>query len=126
MTVRESDILDLIDRLVAACAPEKVVLFGSHAYGAPRPDSDVDLLVVMPFDGKSRDKALKLWSLLRPRVPVDLLVRRPEDVARRYEQWDPLIREALDKGKVLYERHGAGVAGQVGGRLARRPARAGG
>ena len=36
---------------------------------------------------------------------VDLLARRPEDTARRYEEGDPLIREALDRGKVLYERH---------------------
>ena len=40
---------------------------------------------------------------------VDVLVRRPEDVARQYAEWDPLVREALDRGKVLYERDGAPV-----------------
>jgi hypothetical protein len=48
-------------------------------------------------------KSLEILNWLNPDFPVDLLVRCPEDAARRYELGDPLIRDALDKGKVLYE-----------------------
>ena len=120
--IGEQQILDLAEQIARQFQPEQIILFGSYAYGTPREDSDVDLLVVMPFEGKSRTKSLEVWKAVRPRMSVDLVVRRPEDVARRYEQWDPMIREALDKGRVLYERDGAGVAGEGGRRLARRPA----
>ena len=92
--------------------PDRIILFGSHAYGTPTANSDVDLLVIMPFEGKSRDKCLEIWARARPPFAVDILVRRPEDTQRRYREWDPLIREAIDHGKVLYERHGARVGRQ--------------
>jgi len=120
--IHEQHILDLAERIAQAFSTEKIILFGSYAYGAPTDDSDVDLLIVMPFEGKSRAQSLCVWKAVRPRFSVDLIVRTPKEVARRYEQWDPLIREALDKGRVLYERDRAGVAGEVGRRLARRPA----
>jgi len=120
--IADQQILDLADAIAQAFSPEQIILFGSYAYGSPNEDSDVDLLVVMPFEGKSRDKSLAIWKAVRPRISVDLIVRQPADVARRYEQWDPLIREALDKGRVLYERDRARVAGESGRRLARRSA----
>jgi predicted nucleotidyltransferase len=92
--------------------PDRIILFGSHAYGTPTEHSDVDLLVIMPFEGKSRHKRLEIWGRARPEFPVDILVRRPEDTWRRYREWDPLIREALDHGKVLYERDSARVGRQ--------------
>ena len=84
--------------------PDRIILFGSHAYGTPTEHSDVDLLVIMPFEGKSRHKRLEIWGRARPPFAVDILVRRPDDTRRRYREWDPLIREAIDHGKVLYER----------------------
>lgn len=116
---RDDEILDLAGRIAAGFAPKRIVLFGSHAYGVPTEQSDVDLLIIMPFEGSARVQSLKVWAATRPHFPVDLLVRRPGDTARRYTQWEPLIREALDKGKVLYERDGAGVGGQGRGRLPR-------
>lgn len=85
--------------------PDRVVLFGSHAEGTATDDSDVDLLVVLPFDGRGFRKSLEILNRLDVRFPCDLIARRPEDVDRQYEQGDPLIREALDRGRVLYERH---------------------
>jgi predicted nucleotidyltransferase len=96
-----------IHSLVSAIAdryhPQKIILFGSYADGTAGPDSDVDLLVLMQFEGKSFWKSLEILNWLNPDFPLDLLVRCPEDAARRYQMGDPLIREALDKGKVLYE-----------------------
>jgi predicted nucleotidyltransferase len=99
-------IRELVDRIVRHFQPERVVLFGSYAYGQPRPDSDVDLLVVLPFEGKSFRKSLEILNRVNPSFAVDLLARRPDDSARRYAQGDPLIREAFDRGKTLHERHG--------------------
>ncbi len=103
--IDQKKIAELSGRIAREFQPEKIFLFGSHAYGEPRADSDVDLLVVLPFEGKGIRKSLEILNRLNPDFPVDLLARRPEDTARRYEEGDPLIREALDRGKVLYERH---------------------
>ena len=83
--------------------PEKVILFGSRAYGHPRPDSDVDLLVILPFEGSAFAKALEIRNAADPQFGVDLIARRPAEVRERYELGDPLLREALDKGRTLYE-----------------------
>ncbi|MFB3921179.1 MAG: nucleotidyltransferase domain-containing protein [Terriglobia bacterium] len=102
--VNEQSILELSRRIAEAFKPDRIILFGSYAYGNPAPDSDVDLLVVMPFEGKSLRKSLEILNHVSPEFPVDLLARRPDDTTRRYTEGDPLIREALDRGKVLYER----------------------
>ena len=93
----------LAQDIARAYQPERIILFGSHALGSARPDSDVDLLVVLPFEGSGFRKALEVLNRVNPSFPVDLLVRRPDDTERRYREGDPLVREALDRGKVLYE-----------------------
>jgi len=97
---------EFVDRIAREFDPERVILFGSYADGTATEDSDVDLLVVMPFPGKSLTQSVKTLVQADPHFPADLLARRPEDTERRYRQGDPLIRSALDKGKVLYERGG--------------------
>jgi len=82
---------------------ERVVLFGSYARGAVTEDSDVDLLVIVPFEGRSVDKSVEIRMKLRPRFPIDLLVRTPEKVQQRLEMGDGFMREILEEGKVLYE-----------------------
>ena len=101
--VAMNDVLELSRQIAEAYAPEKIILFGSHAYGTPREDSDVDLLVIMPFEGHGFDKATEIIRRVRPSFFTDLIVRRSDDCVRRYREFDPLIREAFDKGKVLHE-----------------------
>jgi predicted nucleotidyltransferase len=98
-------IRQLTQRIVEAFDPERVILFGSYAYARPGPDSDVDLLVILRFEGTGLRKCVEILNAVDPPFAVDLLVRHPADAARRYSEGDPLIREALDKGRVLYERH---------------------
>jgi len=83
--------------------PQRIVLFGSYAYGTPTEDSDVDLLVVMPFDRKQGRKSLEIRQRIPAGFPLDLLVRTPEFVARRLAWGDCFTREILTKGKVMYE-----------------------
>ena len=82
---------------------ERVILFGSYAQGSATEDSDVDLLIVCPFEGRSVDKSVEIRMKLRPKFPVDLLVRTAEKLRQRLEMGDEFVREILEEGKVLYE-----------------------
>ena len=83
--------------------PEKIILFGSHAYGTPTEDSDVDLLIIMPFDRKQGRKSLEIRRRVPASFPLDLIVRTPEFIAQRLAWGDCFTQEILAKGKVLYE-----------------------
>jgi len=98
------DIQKLCEQIVARFNPERIILFGSYAQGEPTNDSDVDLLVIMRFDGKPVRMAIEILKALDYSFPIDLLVRCPEDIERRYQGYDPLIRQAVNHGKVLYAR----------------------
>ena len=89
---------------------EQVILFGSRARGTGTKDSDVDLLVVMRYRGGETQQAVATLSKTDPRFAVDLIVRTPADTARRYRQYDPLIRGAPDNGVVLDAKRGAPIA----------------
>jgi predicted nucleotidyltransferase len=82
---------------------ERVILFGSHAHGTVTEESDVDLLVIGSFEGRSVDRSVQIRMKLRPGFPVDLLVRTPEKVRERIQIGDVFMREILEEGKVLYE-----------------------
>ncbi|MBI3410820.1 MAG: nucleotidyltransferase domain-containing protein [Planctomycetes bacterium] len=88
--------------------PEKIILFGSHAYGRPHTDSDVDLLVIMPARNQ-HDQAVRIrWRLAAP-FPVDLIVRTPKQMAWRLGEGESFTTEIMSKGKVLYEKDDQGV-----------------
>jgi predicted nucleotidyltransferase len=99
-----ADIEQLAGKIAREFHPEKIILFGSHARGTAGPDSDVDLLVVVPFDGNPFWKSVEILNRVNAPFSLDLLARCPDDTARRYTLGDPLIREAIDDGRVLYER----------------------
>ena len=101
ITMRQIE--DVSGRIAAEFEPERILLFGSYAWGAPSPDSDVDLLVILPFEGKAVAKSVEMRLKIKPPFPVDLLVRTPEKVRERLALGDPFIRSILEKGKVLYE-----------------------
>jgi len=92
-------------RLVEEFRPEKVILFGSYAQGTPTEDSDVDLLIIVPFEGKAVSKSVEMRMKLRPAFPVDLIVRTPANVQERLEMGDTFMQQVLEEGTVLYEAH---------------------
>ena len=98
-----SKIRELGRRIGREFQPEKVLLFGSHARGEAGPDSDVDLLVVLPCEGKPVYKAAQIRLSLDHSIPIDVLVRTPEEIAKRLEMGDFFIRDILEEGVVLYE-----------------------
>jgi len=83
--------------------PARIILFGSYAYGKPTPDSDVDLLIVMPCKGRPLDAALDIRLAVDADFPLDLLVRTPAEVRQRLRWGDCFMQEITSKGKVLYE-----------------------
>ncbi len=94
-----------VKRIAETLHPEKIILFGSYAYGTPTPDSDVDLLVVMKKNGPHKERSWAVSRLLIPRpFPVDILVRTPAEIARALKQRNDFIQEVVSRGRLLYER----------------------
>jgi predicted nucleotidyltransferase len=99
--------------------PDKIILFGSYAYGTPHEDSDIDLLVIMPCRNEL-DMGVKIRLALAAPFPMDLIVRKPKEMKWRLEERESFTTEITSKGKVLYEKghHGVGEKGR--GRSPRR------
>jgi len=96
--------------------PERIILFGSYAYGKPHAFSDVDMLVVMAAHNEI-DKAVHILNVLDPPFSVDLIVRTPHNLCWRLEEGDWFLREVVGKGEVLYEKVDGHVGPQSRGRL---------
>jgi predicted nucleotidyltransferase len=96
--------------------PEKIILFGSYAYGTPHADSDVDILVIMPARNEL-DQVFKIRCDVPAQFPMDLIVLKPRNVKWRLEEHDWFLTEIMTKGKVLYEKNDARMDTQGGGRL---------
>ena len=84
--------------------PEKIILFGSCAYGKPTVDSDVDLLVIMEENGRMERPSLEVRRRLKPPFPLDLIVRSPQHIRKRLKMRDYFMRDIITNGTVLYER----------------------
>jgi uncharacterized protein len=96
---------EVIDRLVSDFAPLRIILFGSWACDNARPDSDIDLLVVLPhMEHKRRALVALLDSLDDIPVDVDPIPTDPDEIARRGDLAGDILRPALRAGKVVYER----------------------
>ncbi len=96
--------------------PDKIILFGSYAYGTPHEDSDVDILVVMPARSQLR-MAARIEIIIEPPFPLDIIVRTPKEMKWRLEERESFLTEVVTKGKVLYENDNARVGPKSRGRL---------
>lgn len=98
-------IVGMVGRIAEQFHPEKVILFGSHARGTAGPDSDVDLLVVMRFQGSRRQQATAIDVALADReLPLDLVLITPEELERDRDLPGAVVGPALREGQVLCDR----------------------
>ena len=102
--------------------PDKIILFGSYAYGTPHEDSDVDLLVVMPARDRHAQAVRILWRLAAP-FPLDLIIRTPKEMKWRLKEGESFLTTVMSQGKVLYEKDDAGVGQESRAGLRVRKAR---
>lgn len=101
----KKEIQQMVRRIVKEFDPDTIILFGSYARGQAGPDSDVDLLVVMPVEGSKRAKQLEIRSALRDvHFPKDIIVSRPEEFQWRKDVVGTIECSAVREGKTLYVR----------------------
>ena len=101
----QAKIQEMVQRIVEGFHPEKIILFGSHARGDAGPDSDVDLLVVMPFSGRKIDRIVEIRTALNGMgIAKDVFLVTPEDFDADKDLVGGLVYPAAHEGKVLYER----------------------
>jgi predicted nucleotidyltransferase len=98
-------IQDILEKLLAGYAPQKVILFGSYAYGSPRRDSDIDLLVIKETSERFIDRWVTVRRLLSDpsrTLPLEVIVLTPQELSERLEIGDQFLKEIIDRGEVLY------------------------
>jgi uncharacterized protein len=99
----EQEIQDITNQIIEKYKPEKIILFGSAARNEQNPDSDADFLIIKrdtPLYGS--DRIRELSRLVDRKIPVDLLIYRPEEFEKRLRMGDPFLKAILKEGKVLY------------------------
>ncbi len=104
--VREA-ILRMVEKIRVGYDPERIILFGSYAYGEPTEDSDIDLLVVKDDPRRRLDRAVEISRLVREEnglFPVEILVCTPREVEHRLAIGDDFLQEIVTSGEVLYVR----------------------
>jgi predicted nucleotidyltransferase len=115
---------EITERIVDAIDPDKVILFGSYAYGKPTLDSDIDLLVVMKSKQRPVERGRVISDLFpERRFGMDILVRTPQELAHRLAMGDMFFEEITKQGKVLYERRVSSRMGRQSGNGLRKRAR---
>jgi len=118
--VEPSSILSLSERIARKFRPQRIILFGSYAYGRPDEDSDVDLLIVMPHVGPAHRKATQIRLSVLPKFPLDLLVRSPRELRLGVSEKDWFVVEVFEKGIVLHDRADRAVGAKGRSRFRRR------
>ncbi len=108
--ISKENITEIARKIVERFNPEKIILFGSYAWGKPDKDSDLDLFVIMESTERPIKRAASLRRVLKDRyVPMDILVRTPEELKHRLNIGDPFIKKILRDGQVIYARDRAGM-----------------
>ena len=92
-----------VKNIVKGFHPKRIVLFGSHAYGRPHRDSDLDLLVVKNTRLPFAERVRRVDALIASReMPLDIIVLTPSEIKRRQRDFDPFLDEVFQRGRVMY------------------------
>lgn len=115
-----NDILAWADAVRRTFEPAKIVLFGSYVIGRATEDSDVDVLVVMPYEGASHRAASRIRTAVEADFPLDIIVRSPAEMQERLAMRDYFVMDMLEQGVVLHDTDDRRVGEQGRKRLRRR------
>lgn len=108
-TVNKESIRLLARKIVRLARPLKVVLFGSHAWGRPTADSDVDILLIVRTRRDLTNLGAEIAHAANPPFPLDLIVKTPAEVRWRLKERDCFLTEVFRRGTILYEARNARV-----------------
>ncbi|MBI4267947.1 MAG: nucleotidyltransferase domain-containing protein [Chloroflexi bacterium] len=98
---------EVVEKIKTEYQPEKIILYGSYAYGKPTEDSDIDLFIIKETDKRRVDRFVEVSQLIyQPGrgIPIEPMVYTPEEVEERLAIGDQFVEEVLSKGEVLYAR----------------------
>lgn len=102
-SVLERELKSITNQLIGFYKPEKIILFGSLAWGRPDRASDIDLLIAKEKVPKNkRERVRELLNKISYKKATDFLIFRPSEVKERLSMGDPFIKTIFEKGKVLY------------------------
>jgi predicted nucleotidyltransferase len=101
--IPQKAINQVVKQIVEKFKPQKIILFGSYAKGNPRPESDVDLLIVMNTQLREVQQAIQICQQIEYRFGLDLIVHTPKYLADRVKMGDSFLQDVLKEGKVIYE-----------------------
>lgn len=98
-------ILEIVEKIKRGYQPDRIILFGSYAYGTPDRDSDIDLLIIKGTQERPIDRRVAVARIVsdpRRLIPVEPIVLTPEELNERLKIGDQFVKEILKKGRVLY------------------------
>lgn len=96
---------EAVSKIVSIGDAEKIILFGSYAYGKPTTDSDIDLMVVMETNERPHKRSVALRKTLKDLdIPKDIIVKTPDEFNRFKDIVGTIVYTAAHRGRVLYER----------------------
>lgn len=101
----EAIIRNITKKIADGYKPDKIILFGSYAYGKPRKDSDIDLLIIKKTKARHIDRAVKIREIVKDEnrlVAIEPLVYSPQEIMKRMKMEDDFITAIMEKGVVLY------------------------
>lgn len=100
---RNKKIKEIVNKIKSQFRPQKIILFGSYAWGKPSEDSDIDLFLIMESSLRRDERACQIQKIFADRTfPLDIIVYTPKEVEESLKRGNPFIKEILSKGGVLY------------------------
>jgi len=101
----QKEIKKITKQIVENYHPEKIILFGSYAWGKPNENSDVDLFIVKKTNKRKTDRHLEVDKILSDRnIPLDILVYTPQEIKNRMLLEDFFVKNIIQQGKTIYAR----------------------
>ena len=105
MTIPKSKIDELVGRIATIYNPDKIILFGSYAYGVPDENSDIDLLIIKDTEKTRPERGIEVRKILSgAMVPMDILIYTNQEIKESLNKKYSFVYQALSNGKTLYEK----------------------